>query len=172
MPTLKTVNIVSAGGTWDKIYGTGAGIRDLSFSSDPGTLGYAGIIAAKLKIPDIVIHPPVCAMKDSLDMNEDDRAAITSFTKRFGRSVIIHGTDTMTKTARFIAEFGHHESTVILTGALQPACMRDSDAELNLGGAIIAARALPAGVYISMHGQVFDWDKCAKDQVTGQFVPI
>ena len=63
-------------------------------------------------------------------------------------------------------------NTVILTGALQPTRMRDSDAEFNLGGAIIATQTCPAGVYIVMHGRIFPWDRCRKNPQSGQFEPL
>jgi len=44
----------------------------------------------------------------------------------------------------------------VLTGALNPARFRDSDAIFNIGCAVGAAQALPPGVYITMNGMVWD----------------
>jgi L-asparaginase len=58
--------------------------------------------------------------------------------------------------------------TIVLTGAAQPAVMRDSDTDFNLGLAIGAALTAPPGVYVAMNGLVCDWDACLKD-IDGRF---
>ena len=45
-----------------------------------------------------------------------------------------------------------------------------SDALFNLGFACAASQTLPAGVYVVMGGQVFDWHAVRKDRVVGRFV--
>ena len=160
------LHILCTGGTFDKIYGTGAGVRNFTF---PEVSAVTGIVA-KFHVADVdVTYDPVRAM-DSLDMTDADRDFIAGWCSQYpaGRCVVIHGTDTMIKTASVIA--GRNlDNTVVLTGALQPTRMRDSDAEFNLGGAIIAAQTCPPGVFIVMHGRVFAWNQCRKNPVTGQF---
>ena len=56
------------------------------------------------------------------------------------------------------------EKTVVLTGAMRPAWFRDSDADFNLGFALGAASALPAGVYVAMHGRVFAAGRVRKNR--------
>ena len=46
--------------------------------------------------------------------------------------------------------------TIVLTGSLAPARFRLTDAIFNLGCAVGAAAGSPAGVYIAMHGRIFD----------------
>jgi L-asparaginase len=58
--------------------------------------------------------------------------------------------------------------TIVLTGAAQPAVMRDSDTDFNLGLAVGAALTAPPGVYVAMNGLVCDWDACLKD-IDGRF---
>ncbi|HTI69772.1 MAG TPA: asparaginase domain-containing protein [Candidatus Limnocylindria bacterium] len=164
-----TLHILCTGGTFDKIYGSGAGVRNFTFPE----VSAVTEIVAKFHVPNVhVTYDPARAM-DSLDMTEADRIFIANWCAQFpaGRCVIIHGTDTMVKTAAAIAE-RRLDCTVVLTGALQPTRMRDSDAEFNLGGAIIAAQTSTPGVYIVMHGQLFAWNKCQKNPVTGQFEQI
>lgn len=107
---------------------------------------------------------------DSLDMTDADRARILKAVKTApeNRLVITHGTGTMELTARFLdGETG--EKTVILTGAMRPWSLGRSDGNFNLGGAIIAARTLPAGVYGVMNGRVFTAQDLHKNTTSGRF---
>ena len=93
--------------------------------------------------------------KDSLELNDGDRAAVREAIacRAETRIVITHGTDTMTETAAALADLDG--KTIVLTGALAPARFAESDAVFNVGMAFGAVQSLPAGVYICMNGQVF-----------------
>jgi len=45
----------------------------------------------------------------------------------------------------------------------------DSDALFNFGTAFSAVQLLPRGVYISMNGRIFNWDKVRKNKAQGIF---
>ena len=88
----------------------------------------------------------------------------------FDGVVITHGTDTMSESARYIAEHAELGSkVVVLTGAMQPAVMAHSDAGFNLGAAISALNLLKPGVYISMSGRIFPAHTVRKDRARGIF---
>lgn len=108
--------------------------------------------------------------KDSLDMNDKDREKILETCKKIknDKIVITHGTDTMLETAKKLSKI--KDKIVILTGATKPEKFSDSDASFNIGTAIGAVNALGNGVYISMNGRVYSWDKCKRDLKTGQFI--
>jgi L-asparaginase len=93
--------------------------------------------------------------KDSLDMTEADRQLIRDriAADPCPRIVVTHGTDTMLETAKFL--LGVPDKTIVLTGSMQPARFRITDATFNIGTAIIAAQTLPAGVYLAMNGKIF-----------------
>jgi L-asparaginase len=59
--------------------------------------------------------------------------------------------------------------TIILTGAMIPYEIADSDALFNFGFACGVAQTLAPGVYIAMNGQVFAWDKVQKNRSAGVF---
>jgi L-asparaginase len=82
--------------------------------------------------------------------------------------VIIHGTDTMDATAEVLgkAALSH---TIVLTGAMVPQRVLQSDAQFNLGFAIAAASMLPSGVYVAMNAQVFHWNDVKKNRAIGKF---
>jgi L-asparaginase len=78
--------------------------------------------------------------------------------------VVTHGTDTMIETARVLGKLTG--KTVVLTGSMQPARFRVSDAEFNLGTAVAAVQILPPGVYLAMNGRIFD-PRTARKNVAG-----
>ena len=94
--------------------------------------------------------------KDSLDMTEADRQLIRDRVAGAAteRVVVTHGTDTMIEPARTLR--GIPGKTIVLTGSMQPARFRVTDAEFNLGAAVAAVQTLPPGVYIAMNGRIFD----------------
>jgi len=109
-------------------------------------------------------------LKDSLEMMDADRdlirqACISSAAQQI---VITHGTDSIVDTAKYLAMIVH-DKTIVLVGAMIPYTINESDALFNLGCAVTAVQVLPAGVYITMNGKVFDWDKVSKDKQLGEF---
>ena len=102
--------------------------------------------------------------QDSLDLTDLDRALIRErvAADSSDRVVITHGTDTMVQTA--LALRGIPGKTIVLTGSMQPARFRNTDAIFNIGTAIGAVQSLPPGVYIAMNGQVFDPTRLRKNR--------
>jgi|SRR5579862_1936817 len=107
--------------------------------------------------------------KDSLDMTDQDRQLIRQHVQNEAARLIIvtHGTDTMVDTARSL--LGIPEKTIVLTGSMQPARFRVTDAVFNIGAAIGAVQSLPAGVYIVMNGRVFDPARTRKNLAENRF---
>jgi len=81
--------------------------------------------------------------------------------------LITHGTDTMVKTARYLAPI--KGKTIVLTGALQPALFKTSDALFNIGCAIGALQVLKEGTYIAMNGKVLQADNVRKNVEKNRF---
>ena len=61
---------------------------------------------------------------------------------------------------------------IVLTGAMQPARFRHTDAVFNIASAMMAAQTLSAGVYIAMNGQVFDPHSSRKNVELNRFEKI
>jgi L-asparaginase len=114
-------------------------------------------------------------MIDSMEMTDADRQVILHNCRRssFDRILITHGTDRMVETARYLAENGVGEKTIVLTGAMVPyAFGTSSDGFFNLGSALAFAQVLPPGVYVVMNGRHFAWDNVTKNAKTGNFEEI
>lgn len=107
--------------------------------------------------------------KDSLEMTDEDRALIRQKVSNDPHShiIITHGTDTMIQTA--LALEGIEKKIIVLTGSMQPARFRNTDAVFNIGVAIGAVQSLKPGVYIAMNGQIFDPKLIQKNRESHRF---
>ena len=107
--------------------------------------------------------------KDSLDMTDDDRQFIFDKIEADDHKYVIvtHGTDTIIETARKIMTI--RDKVIVLTGAIEPARSKSSDAPFNIGSAVAAVQLLPVGVYIVMNGRVLDPNRVQKNMELNRF---
>lgn len=154
--------VVATGGTLDKVYFDALSAFSCGEPAAPGILRAAGA-----DHPVAVVS--VCK-KDSLELTDADRQAIldTIVSRPERRILVTHGTDTMPVTAAFL-KGRVPGKTVVLTGAMQPALMRATDAPFNIGFAAAATQLLPEGVYIAMNGRVFEAGRVRKNRDAGKF---
>jgi len=159
------IRLFVTGGTFDKEYDEINGRLFFEDSHLPQMLEM-GRCRADVRVRTLM-------MVDSLEMTDADRDLIAHNCADAPEPhiVITHGTDTMVETARVLAARSIPK-TIVLTGAMIPIAFGSSDGLFNLGGAITAAQALPAGVYITMNGCVFPWDRVRKNRSTGVFEPL
>ena len=142
------IKIFATGGTIDKIY-----FDDLSdFKVGEPQVGEV-LKGAQVSF-DYEVHSIL--RKDSLDLTDDDRRLIfeTIRADPCRRIIITHGTDTMIETARVLQAIP--DKVMVLTGAMQPARFKITDAIFNIGCAVMAVQLQPPGVYIAMNGRLFD----------------
>lgn len=158
---MESMRIFTTGGTIDKIYFDAKSEYEVGEPQIGEILRETGV-GFPFQITSLM-------RKDSLDMTDADRSAIreavAGCTERC--VLITHGTDTMTDTAAALQ--GIDGKTIVLTGALNPARFRGSDAIFNIGGAVIAAQSSPPGIYIVMNGRVFDALKVRKNRDKNRF---
>ncbi|HEY8025079.1 MAG TPA: asparaginase domain-containing protein [Burkholderiaceae bacterium] len=157
-----TLRVIASGGTFDKHYDEIAG--KLGFG--PGHLAEV-IKRSRITVPVALEELPFL---DSLDMQDADRQRILASCARAaeGAIVIIHGTDTMRETAEVLGT-AKLDKCIVLTGAMIPYEIANSDALFNFGFACAGAQLLPPGVYVAMNGQIFAWDKVEKNRSAGIF---
>lgn len=154
---------VTCGGTIDKIYFDAKGEYAVGPPQVAGLLEEANVAFCYEIVPVV--------RKDSLEMTAEDREAIRAVIagQDCQRVVVTHGTDTMIQTALALKGAGMEGRTIVLTGSMQPARFRVSDAEFNLGAAAMAAQVLPPGVYVAMNGRVFDPERSRKNVAANRF---
>jgi len=148
--------IVTTGGTIDKIY----------FDDKSDYQVGEPQISQILHVMHVAFDFEVSALlrKDSLHITAEDRKLIRAAlaASEATHVLITHGTDTMVETAAELK--GLAGKTIVLTGALNPARFRDSDAIFNIGCAVGAVQCLPPGVYIAMNGRVWDPEQVRKNR--------
>lgn len=127
-------------------------------------------ILKRLRLPYTKISVFSLMAKDSLHMTDYDRTLIlktieTHLPKK-KPIVILHGTDTMAKTATLVFEKLNDELEVpiVFTGAMKPMGFEDSDAAQNVTEALLAAKVMKPGVYISFHNKVFELPNVRKNK--------
>ncbi|MFY8108195.1 MAG: asparaginase domain-containing protein [Bacteroidia bacterium] len=157
-----SVRIFVTGGTFDKEYNE---LNGQLFFKDTHIQEILKLGRSKLNLEIRTLM-----LIDSLEMTDADRDLIADNCNRCeeDRIVITHGTDTMTETAKVLAEKVKGK-TIVITGAMIPYKFGSSDGLFNLGGALAFAQTLPEGVYIAMNGRYFDWNNCRKDKQNGIF---
>ena len=155
------IEIFTTGGTIDKVY------FDANSEFEIGD-SLIGELLAESNIRDGFAVTGLMR-KDSLEMTDDDRAAVREAVGQCDaeRVLITHGTDTMPETARALLSVTG--KTIVLMGAMQPARMRRSDAVFNIGFAWAAVQLLPHGVYIAMNGEVFEAGSVRKNLKAQRF---
>ena len=161
---MKDVRIVVTGGTIDKVHDPAS--EGLAFSPDGATHIPEMLRIGRCHFPVV----EVAMLKDSLWFDDADREAILSAVSGAPEEAVVvtHGTGTMGETARFL-EGRVGARCVVLTGAMRPFSLYASDGEFNLGGAVVAAQLLPAGVWGVMNGRVFPAASLRKDVAQGRF---
>jgi len=155
---------LATGGTFDKVYYDALSDYRIGDPQVVSILEQAKV-ALDYRVEAII-------SKDSLDLNDADRAILRERIAKDAntRFVVVHGTDTMVETARALQ--GIDAKTIVLTGAMQPARFKNSDAEFNTGFALASVQLLQPGVYIVMNGEIFTADKVCKNRDKGRFEAI
>ncbi len=159
------IRIFITGGTFDKEYNEITG--QLYFNdTHMHDLLEMGRNKAEVEIRTLM-------MVDSLEMTDEDRELIAYQCNQCDEEkiVITHGTDTMSDTAKILAQ-KVKDKTIVLTGAMIPIKFGSSDGLFNLGSALAFVQTLPAGVYVAMNGRYFHANNVRKNKQTGMFEEV
>ena len=119
------IKIFTTGGSLDKGYST----RESAFVVQDTRVGEL----LQEANPGFTYEIESLLKKDSLEITENDRELVARRVEEEGcsRILITHGTDTMAMTGRRLSSIPG--KTIVLTGAMQPATFKSSDAQFNLG---------------------------------------
>ena len=158
------INILACGGTIDKIY------FDAKSDYQVGDPQILRVLSESNVNFDYDVQS--IFRKDSLEIDDEDRAKIRRAVEDCDSNCILitHGTDTMIQTAKYLS--GIADRTIVLTGSMEPARIRDTDAVFNIGCAVAAVQALSPGVYVVMSGRIFDPYKSRKNVADNVFEEI
>lgn len=159
------ITVINTGGTFNKRYNLISG--ELEVPKD--SLALDEIISYCYNIDFDVLN---IISKDSLEMSDVDRELIVRTIKNCKNQniIIVHGTDTMDLTAKYLDE-KIKDKTIILTGAMLPISINKVEATLNFSQAIGFFNSnCENGIYISMHGSVKNYKKLIKNRELGKFL--
>ena len=165
---MKRIALISTGGTIEKTYDELAGVLHNEVS-------ILDIMLARLDLRGVQVERLQLMNKDSLEMNDDDHALIAATACRATTThdgvVVVHGTDRLATTGERMLVIGEAvETPIVLTGAMRPYALRNTDAIQNLTEALLAVQVMPAGVYVAMHNKVLKFPGVTKDREHGTFV--
>jgi len=163
------LRIIITGGTFDKQYDAIRGQLTFKDSHLPDI-----IERVRCSLP---IELEINQMVDSLDMHDESRQRVLAACCTASEELIVvtHGTDTMAETAAVLGQAFNAGTAaligkrIVLTGAMVPYSVSDSDALFNLGSAVMASQLVAPGVYIAMNGRCFPWDRVRKNRALGVF---
>jgi L-asparaginase len=165
---MQPVTLITTGGTIDK-----------SYDEFEGTLGnretlIRDLILSKLRLPYTYLHVFSIFSKDSLHLTDYDRTllvkTIRTQMEKGNPIVVLHGTDTMSKSAELVQnEIKDFTVPIVFTGAMKPMGFDDSDARQNVTEALLVSKIIKPGVYISFHNQVFKVPGVRKNKSKGTF---
>ncbi len=163
------IHIVTTGGTIEKVYSEQSGqVVNIHAKIDR--------YLQQLRLPDTRVEVTPLMNKDSLEMTEADRELILALVRVKAAEapvIVTHGTDTLVETGKLLkAGLAGLAQPVILTGAMTPLGFERSDGLQNLTESLLAAKVLPAGVWVVIHNQVFDVAKTRKDREHARFVAL
>lgn len=154
--------VLATGGTFDKRYDPVTGELGFGASHLPAIIERARLAG------DVRLQ--VVMLIDSLEMHDGHRRQVLDACRAAPEEsiVVVHGTDTMIETAAVLGKAAL-EKTIVLTGAMVPFSVDDSDASFNLGAAVAFARSLAHGVWVAMNGVARPWSDVRKNRAAGVF---
>ncbi len=165
---LKNIALISTGGTIEKTY-------DEINGALSNELSVLDIMLGSLQLEGVRVVRVPLMNKDSLDMTPADHDLIAGTSKAMTEThdgvVVVHGTDRLTATGeRIVALVDTPRVPIVLTGAMRPYELRNTDAMQNLTEALMAVQLASPGVYVAMHNKVLRFPGIVKDRDKGTFV--
>jgi L-asparaginase len=162
---MQNVLILNTGGTFNKRYDPIAG--ELVVPEDD-----RAVAAALASMAGLSYRIGGLLYKDSLQMDDTDRAMLAEAVSGAPqeRIVVVHGTDTMDRSAAAVAQaLQGGRKRVVFTGAMVPFSIDPVEATANLVSAVTAVAYLAPGVHVAMHGWVLPHDRIRKNREKGIF---
>jgi L-asparaginase len=165
---MKRIALISTGGTIEKTYDEFAGVLGNHVS-------VLDVMLASLRLEGAEIIRVPLMNKDSLEMSERDHTLIARTVMAMAEAhdgvLIVHGTDRLTVTGeRIYAETSEPLVPIVLTGAIRPYQLRQTDAIQNLTEALLAVQLLAPGIYVAIHNAVLSFPGVIKDHKLGTFI--
>ena len=160
---MKKILIVDTGGTFNKIYNPLNGQLEIDITNRA-----LNALAQHWMVDFNMVN---IVGKDSLDITDEERLLIaqTIIKSDIEHIIIIHGTDTMDKTAHLLSEY-NLDKKIILTGSMIPFSINPIEATANFSSAYgYISNIERVGIYISMNGKIASFKEIIKNREKGWF---
>ncbi|MCB9633637.1 MAG: asparaginase [Sandaracinus sp.] len=166
--TPKRIALVTTGGTIEKTYDELRGVLINAVSN-------LDVMLASMELRGVAITRVPLMNKDSLEMTAEDHSLIARTADVMATShdgvVLVHGTDRLATSGEAIhALLPSPRVPIVLTGAMRPFALRNTDAMQNLTEALLAVQVATPGVYVAMHNRLLRFPGVVKDRRHGTFV--
>lgn len=163
----RRIAVISTGGTIEKTYDELEGVLE-------NQLSVLDVMLASLQLEGVEVVRVPLMNKDSLEMDAGDHTLIAetagSLAEAHDGVIIVHGTDRLEHTGERLVELlGRPRVPIVLTGAMRPYMLRNTDALQNLTEALLAVQLVEPGVWACMHNQVLPFPGVTKDKRRGTF---
>lgn len=162
-----SVSLISTGGTIEKTYDALSGVL-------ANQVSVLDVMLGSLELRGVEVHRVHLMNKDSNEMSDADHDLIAETAQWAAKVhdgvVIVHGTDTLEKSGEKVLRLGDPRVPVILTGAMRPFELRNTDALQNLTEALLAVQLVVPGVYAAMHNRLLSFPGVVKDRRRGTLV--
>ena len=161
------ITVLNTGGTFNKRYNPILGQLEVPTDNIALDKIVKSCFNVEFEIKNIV-------SKDSLDFTQEDREIILENIKNSSsdKIIIIHGTDTVDLTAKFI-EDKIQGKKIVFTGAMVPMSIDEVEATMNFSQAIGFLNArIENGIYLSMHGAVVSYKILLKNRELSRFLIV
>ena len=112
--------------------------------------------------------------KDSIEIKKDDRKELVKLinTRKEKNIIIVHGTDTMNKTAKYLKAKIKNKN-IVLTGSMQPFTLSKIEPTANLMMSVgFLSTKTKNNIYICMNGLVKKYNKIQKNYKIAVFQGI
>ncbi len=168
---MRKITLITTGGTIEKIY-------DEQRGELVNRRSIVRRMLSELRLEDTEVNIFELMSKDSQDMTDADRLRVLEAVRASGPSgegdstgiVVLHGTDTLAETGETLYEgIPAPRVPIVLTGAMRPFDMKQSDGLQNLTEALFATGVLPPGIYCVAHGRTLAFPGVRKDRERGTF---
>ncbi|HIE70740.1 MAG TPA: asparaginase [Planctomycetes bacterium] len=167
MTDKKRIALISTGGTIEKTYDELHGVLDNANS-------VLDVVLSGLQLGGVDIVRVPLLNKDSMELTGQDHELIARTASAMAEAhdgvVIVHGTDRLTITGDLLHSLKTKPRVpIVLTGAMRPYVMRNTDAMQNLTESLLAVQILPPGIYCVIHNQVLPFPGVFKNRERGTF---
>jgi L-asparaginase len=160
----KKILIINTGGTFSKIYNPISGKLEIPKNNKTIKKIIKHSQISNIKIKGLIY-------KDSLEFVKKDRKKLSNFIKntQYKQIIIIHGTDTIDKTASFLDK-NIKDKTIVLTGSMIPFSINPIQSVANfMQGFGFLKTYNKNGIYIAMHSHIQNYKFIKKNKKLGIF---